>query len=103
MCFQSVQKNLQLKKIDLRALPRTLHVFEYEVIRDSTVLGEELGEKVGTLNDKKELYEQLFFLLSTRPEYIAQLAHRATKRQQDDFVKTGTTFVTSFLRTSSQF
>ena len=61
-----------------------------EVIRDSTVLGEELGEKAGTLNDKKELYEQLFFLLSTRPEYIAQLAHKATKRQQDDFVKTGT-------------
>jgi len=59
-----------------------------EVIRDSSVLGEELGEKAGTLTDKKELYEQLFFLLSTRPDYIAQLAHKATKRQQDDFVKT---------------
>jgi len=59
-----------------------------EVIRDAAILNEELPEKATTLGDKKELYEQLFFLLSTRPEYIAQLAHKATKRQQDDFVKT---------------
>lgn len=58
-----------------------------DIERDSKYLNKGEKNSKAILGDNKYLYEKLFSLLQTNPEYLAQLSHLVKKKDREDFVQ----------------